>query len=270
MRFLKNFFSFLLPLVVVLGTFALYSAIDNIVNDYKKTINSDYSILIISNTPIDKKQIKKESSLTIKTIEVLKRDEIVIDLRTQLSKSSLKLLEKKLPFFYSIFLEEYPTKTQLKKLKIELKNIKNIKKVETFATDHNKVYSLLILTQKIVKIILIFVFIFSFLILSKQVKIWVLEHSRRIEIIQYHGGSIIYAILPIIKVTILSAIISSAIVIFLLTIMSNNLEVILTPEILNILPKVDYLLSDVFFIIILAFFISISSIIIVLFKHKTK
>jgi cell division transport system permease protein len=255
---------------VVLSTFALYSAIGNIVDEYKKTINNDYSILIISSIPVDQEKIKDVSNLDIQSVKVLKRDEIIIDLRTQLSKSSLKLLEKKLPFFYSIFLNEYPTTTQLKKFKIQLKQIKSIKKVETFATDHNKVYSLLILTQKIVQVILVFVFIFSFLILSKQIRIWKLEHTQKILIIQYHGGSILYAIAPMIKIAILSAIISSCIVIFGVMFLTSNLSMFLTPEILSILPKEDYISVNIPLIFILSFAISIFSIVAVLLKHKTK
>jgi len=270
MKFLKNLFAFLLPLIVVLSTFALHNSISNVVNEYKKTINNDYSILVISNTPIDKKQIKKVSSLDIKSINILKRDDIVADLRTQLSKSSLKLLEKKLPFFYSVFLDQYPTKTELKRLKSELKHISNVKKVETFATDHNKIYSLLILTQRIVQIILIFTLIFSFLMLSKQIKIWVLEHSKRIEIIQYHGGSITYALSPIIKITLLSSFVASIVVIFAIISVSSNLNFILTPEILSLVQNKTYITIDMSYVIILSFLISIASVGIVLIKHKTK
>ena len=58
MRFLKNLLSFMIPLIIVLSTFALHNAIGNIVDEYKKTINNDYSIMVIANTPIIKDNIK--------------------------------------------------------------------------------------------------------------------------------------------------------------------------------------------------------------------
>ncbi len=270
MKFLKNLLSFMIPLIIVLATFALHNAIGNIVDEYKKSINNDYSIMVIANTPIVKENIKTLAKIDVKNIQVLKREDIIINLKEKLSKNSLELLKQKLPYFYKIYLEQYPTTTQLDTIKKELNKISNIKKIETFASDHNKVYSLLILVEQIVQIFLLFIFIFTFLILSKQIKIWLFEHSQRISIIQYHGGSILYAAKPIIKITLLSAIISSAIVIALVISMSNNLSFFLTPEVLSILPNKDYIPVDFIFIIILSFIISTLSTISVLLKHKIK
>ncbi len=270
MRFLKNLLSFLIPLIIVLSTFALHNAISNIVDAYKKTISNDYSIMVIANTPISEGSIKTLANIDVKNIQILKREDIITNLKEQLSKNSLKLLNQKLPFFYKIYLEQYPTTTQLNIIKKELNKIPNIKKVETFASDHNKVYSLLILVEQIVQIMLIFIFIFTFLILSKQIKIWLFEHSQRISIIQYHGGSIIYSALPIIKIALLSAIIASTAVISLIITISNNLSIFLSPEVLSILPNKNSIPVDFILIIMLSFAISIISTISVLIKHRIK
>lgn len=270
MKFLKNFLAFMIPLIIVLLTFSLHNAIGNIVDGYKQTINDDYSILVIANTPIDEEKVKDLISIDIKQIEKLENNIIISNLKKQLSKNSLELLKQKLPLFYKIYLEQYPTTTQLNIIKKELKDIPNIKKIETFSSDHNKIYSLLLLVEQIIQLMLIFISIFTFFILSKQIKIWMFEHSTRISIIQYHGGSIFYSALPIIKITFLSSIVSSAIVILLIMLLSNNLSLFLTPEILGLLPSKDTIPVDFIFIIVLSFFISIVSTMSVLVKHKMK
>ncbi len=270
MKYLKTLFSFLLPLFIVLTTFTLYSTISNIVKDYKKNIINDYAIMIVTSTPMIKDNLNSIGSINITNIQTLKREDIIKNMESKLSNASLKLLEQKLPFFYKIYLDDYPTLSQLSTIKQDLKKIPNIKRIETFSSDHSKIYSLLVLTESVVSIIFIFIMIFAVLIFSKQITIWFFEHSKRISIIQYHGGSTMYSALPMVKLALLSSILASTLTIALSIAVKNNLPLLLSVEVLSVIPNINSITINYFQIILMSFIISTISVIGVLMKHKIK
>jgi len=100
MKYRKNILSFMLPLFIVLISFAMYSTIINIVDDYRKSIINDYAIVVVASTPINKASIISLANIKVKQIQTLKREDILKALKEKLSKKSLTFLSKKLPFFY--------------------------------------------------------------------------------------------------------------------------------------------------------------------------
>lgn len=268
MKYLKSLLSFVLPLFTVLISFSIYIILNDVTNNYEKKISNDYSIIIVSYTPFDKDSISSVGGVSIKSIETLNKDEIIKNFKNKLSPNSLSLLKKKLPFFYKIHLERYPTKTELDLGIPELKKVKNIKRVESFQKDHSTIYALLSLIQNIVVVIFFISLVFSFLIISKQIKIWFFEHAKRISIMQLHGASIIYSAKPMIKLAINSSFISIIVISALLVLFVNNTGAFIDKDLYEIV-KIDFNIPFVIFkITILSFSISILSILGVLFKHK--
>jgi cell division transport system permease protein len=104
--------------------------------------------------------------------------------------------------------------------------------------------------------------------LTKQISIWFFEHNKRITIIEYHGGTILYSAMPIIKIAILSSILSSIVTIIFAINIKNNLGVILSPEILNIISSINTININYFQVISLSLGISLISILGVLVKHS--
>ena len=268
MRLLKSFFSFTVPLVIMLTTFSIYLLVNKVVDNYKQTIINDYSIVVIANTPLT--TIDEIAGIEVKDIEILSREKIISGIKSELSDSSLNLLNSKLPYFYKIYLEEFPTTFKIEQIRKELNTISNIKRVETFANDHNKVYSLLILIQNIVVVLFLVVLILSIILLLKQVKIWFFEHSERITIIQLHGGSLLYSSKPILKIMTLSAVFSILLVSTLLFLTVDNISIIIQPEIINLIPKVFELEQEIVKIVILAFIIPLVTFFGLLIDHKLK
>jgi len=268
MKLLKSFLSFTFPLIIMLFIFSIYLLVDKVVDSYKNSIANDYAIVIITNTPFV--DIEQLADIQVKNIEQLSRTKIIEGVKKNLSSSSLDLLNKKLPYFYKIHLEEFPTTRKLEQIRKELTQMTNIKRVETFSTDHNQIYSLLILIQDIVFILFVVVLALSLLLLSKQIKIWFFEHGERISIIQLHGGSLLYSSKPIIKTIILSAIVSSATVITLLIVVVNNINLFVQPEIIFIMPKIIHLELEIFQIFILSFFIPFITFFGLLVQYKSK
>lgn len=268
MKLLRSFLSFTFPLIIMLFIFSIYLLVDKVVDSYKNSIANDYAIVIITNTPFV--DIEQLADIQVKNIEQLSRTKIIEGVKKNLSSSSLDLLNKKLPYFYKIHLEEFPTTRKLEQIRKELKQMTNIKRVETFSTDHNQIYSLLILIQDIVFILFVVVLALSLLLLSKQIKIWFFEHAERISIIQLHGGSLLYSSKPIIKTIILSAIVSSVTVIALLIVVVNNISLFVQPEILSIMPKTIHLELEIFQIFLLSFFIPLITFFGLLVQYKSK
>ncbi|MEA3513223.1 MAG: cell division protein FtsX [Campylobacterota bacterium] len=268
MKLLKSFFSFSLPLSIMLLVFAAYLLVDKVVYGYKNSIINDYSIVVISNTPLV--TIDKLADVKVKEVLPLSREKIIKGVKENLSESSVDLLNKKLPYFYKIYLEEFPTTLKLEQIRKELTTISSIKKVETFSTDHNKIYTLLILIQNVTLLLFSVVLILSFLLLSKQIKIWFFEHGDRISIIQLHGGSLLYASKPIIKIILLSAFISSLFVYTMLYLVVDNISYIIQPEIISIIPNTIQLDFEILKITLLAFIIPFVTFFGLLIQYKLK
>ena len=236
MKLLKSFFSFTFPLIVMLFMFSIYLIVTKVVDNYKENIINDYAIVVISNTPLSK--IDSLAGIEVKDIEPLSRKKIISSVNQNLSDTSIDLLERKLPYFNKIYLEEFPTSAKLKQIRKELSKVSNIKKIETFSNDHNKLYSLLILVQNITFTLFSSVLLLSILLLSKQITIWFFEHNERISIIQLHGGSLLYSSKPIIKIILGSAFISSLLTCIMLFIVMSNIHMLIEPELMVLIPTV--------------------------------
>jgi len=268
MKLLKSFSSFVIPLLVMLVTFSVYLLVTKIVTNYKQSIVNDYSIIVISKTPL--KPIKKIASIKVKKIKAISRDKIIGEVKDKLSQSAIDLLNNSLPFFYEVYLDDFPTKIKLDEINKELLSIKNVKKVETFSTDHNKVYSLLMLTKNIVMTLFIVVLISSFFLLMQQIKIWFFEHSERISILQLHGASMFYSTKPILTVMISSTIIALMLVSGLMFIIINNISLVIQPEIISLIPSFGDLTFEFTLVSILAFIIPLLAFSGLLLKHRIK
>ena len=66
---LKRFLSFSLPLIIMLFSFAIYVSISKMIDKYETTINSDYSIVIVTATPITEDDIDTLSSVDLKELK---------------------------------------------------------------------------------------------------------------------------------------------------------------------------------------------------------
>ena len=268
MKLLKSFFSFTFTLVIMLFMFSIYLLVTKVVNNYKENITNDYAIVVIANTQLLK--IDSLANIKVKDIEALSRQKIIQSVQDNLSDTSVELLQKKLPYFYKIHLEEFPTSLKLEKIRRDLMSISSIRKIETFSNDHNKLYSLLVLVQNIIFILFAAVLILSILLLSMQIKIWFFEHNERITIIQLHGGSLLYSSIPIIKVILISAFISAILSSIILYGIMSNISLIVEPEIMTLIPSVFSMKMEIFQIFLLSVIIPLITFFGLLIKYKLK
>lgn len=73
MKFLKNTFAFVVPLTAMLLSFIIYLFSSNILNNYKIKIANDYSIVVITNTPIIKEDITELGGIKVEKIITLEK-----------------------------------------------------------------------------------------------------------------------------------------------------------------------------------------------------
>ena len=270
MKFLKNTFAFIIPLTAMLISFIIYIFSSNILENYKKTIANDYSIVVITNTPLIKEDITQLADIRVEKIITLKNDEIINNIKSNLSTTSIDLLRKKLPHFYKIKLEVFPTTSELDTIKNQLYQNKNIRKVEIFSKKHNSIYLLLLLLSQISLILFSIITIFAVIIISKQIRIWFYEHHEKITILKLHGASILYSSSTILKYAIFSSLISFGIVSGIFIYLIDNIGVLLPNDLENIVIVSLTVENSLIKVFLLSFGISIITIIGVLLKYKMK
>ena len=257
MKFLKNLFAFLIPLLSMLITFSIFLLIDNVVDNYKSKISRDYSIIIVTNTPLEKDAIKELGGIKVERIQNLPNDKIITTIQSNLSESSIELLKQKLPNFYQIYLEIFPTTSELDSIKKTLLQNKNVKKVEVFYKNHNQIYLLLLLLNSVSFILFFIITIFAIIIIAKQIKLWFHEHNVKIAILRLHGASILYSASSILNYALLSSLLSFIISALFLFYVSNNMTVLFPLELHDIIDIKINLILELSKIFLLSFCISI-------------
>lgn len=267
---LKRFFSFSLPLIIMLFSFAIYISISKMIVQYETTINNDYSIVVVTTIPMTQDILEDGVSFKIKEMKPLSRDQILADLKNDVTDGSFALLQAKLPYFYTISLKEFPTTSALEKIKKQLLRINNMKSVETFSKDHDNVYSLFLFIKSLSITMFVFMIIFNLFIISNQINLWFYEHSERLHIINLHGGSLLYGAKPILKLALISAILSGLIVIGSVYALQLNIDFIFSPEVAKLITQsnIVYTPIEAIEVVSLSLLISFVTVFGVLVKHR--
>jgi cell division transport system permease protein len=268
MRLIKDIFSFLIPLLVMVITFVIFVMLNRVVDNYQTQINKDYMIMVVSDKKLEGKFFKEFKTAKIIKVEVINKNKILKKVRNTLSNDSLKELKQKLPNFYKLYLDKYPDTFVLKNIKKELLRNQNILKVETFAKNHKQVYSMLLLLQKVLGIFTIIVIVISVLVIMKQITLWLLRHQETMKIMELFGSSLLFRTGGLFKVTTISMVLTYIITVSLLYYFKSNIGLYFDIEVFAFLDfKVDFLFDSIkiFGVTFLLAFIPVGS---VIFTHK--
>lgn len=265
MKHLKPLIAFILPLIMVLSSFSIYLLVNKLVNNYKNGVAKDYSIIVIANEPIF--DINKLSSISFQKIEKIDRETIIDDVKEGLSELSYKMLNENLPYFYQVHLTDFPTNDELKDIKSTLTNLEEIREIEVFESEHTNLYSLLVLTKEIAIVLFIIVLASSFLMLLQQIRIWFFEYSEKISTLQLLGASLYYSTKSLVKIILISILISLIAVFSLMFLIIVNFSVS-QPELLTIMPTVSDMYFESTLILILAVLIPTIAFSALILKHR--
>ncbi|KAA6224711.1 MULTISPECIES: ABC transporter permease [unclassified Campylobacter] len=207
MKSLRTHLALILPLLFMMFAFEFVFITNATIKHYENIVNKDYNIIVTSTIALDEKNIKSKVSSFI-SMSLLDPKDLIDRLKKDVSEKNLKLLRSSLPKFYSLKLDYLPTQSELENIEKQLLSINGINKVETFAKTHNKIYSLLVLIEMILWSFLFIIILLSFVLFLKQMRIWLYEHTQRVEIMCLFGAPFWFRSFMLYKIVFLDCLIA--------------------------------------------------------------
>lgn len=267
MRAFKNHLSLILPLFIMMFCFEILNITTKSIRHYEEMLSKDYNIIIVSKGVLNPNEIKEKIPF-FDSLEPLNPGAILARLKDDISKKNLAVLKASLPKFYTLKLNKLLGIVELRNVKTKLLDFKRIQKVETFAKAHDKIYKLLRLIRLVLYFFLGTTIVLSFILFLKQMKIWLYEHTDRLEIMCLFGAPFWFRAVMLYKVILIDCVVAFllALIIFSrfydLAFIQNYLQ-----DLSINLPQISYLhnLVMIFFAILLICFLCVNA---VMFKVR--
>jgi len=219
MKYLKSHIFLIFALVSILFSIETYFLFNKIVSKYEEKIAKNYTIIVVSKTPI--KEIKFENISKITPIDIKSSLE---NIKKQLKNFDINKIKSKLPHFYKIHFKRFPTPSELNSLERTLLKNPNIKRIESFRQNQNQVYNLLLITKLIATIFMVIILFISFLLIIKQLEVWKFEHSDRMYIMELFGAPFWFRSAILLKLAVVDSILSIGIIFVIIEyILSSNM-----------------------------------------------
>ncbi|MBN2965243.1 hypothetical protein JWV37_10660 [Sulfurospirillum sp. T05] len=187
MKSLKNHFSVIFPLIVLLFSFQFTRGLEVIVAEYETRITNEYSIIVVASKALEEADIAR-SVPSLKAMEEVSPSVILDRLKGDISTQNLSLLQLSLPKFYNLKLSSFPSAKALSKIKSDLERMDFISRVETFAKTYDTIYRILVIAKSMAYVFMGLIGVISLLLMLKQMRIWVLEHKERMDIMTLFGA----------------------------------------------------------------------------------
>lgn len=187
MKSLKTHLSVIFPLFVLLFSLQFTITVNRVFQDYSQKLINEYTIVIAAQKEIDEAVLKSRVK-GIKSIEQISSKSVLDRLKGNISSKNISLLKIALPKFYSIKLDYFPSFEQIESVKKQLLQNNLITKVETFSKTYTKIYRMLEMLKGFSYVFAAFILIVSLLLMSKQMRIWLLEHKERMAIMTLFGA----------------------------------------------------------------------------------
>ena len=236
MKSIKNHLSLIVALVSILFSIQIFVIVDRSIDAYKQNLANNYSIVIVSKKRLVDTDLLAVDSI-IKNIEVISPDSVIKRLNTKIDKKNMDLLKLTLPKFYKLHLKKYPDPHEIQTLRLNLSKNKNITKIEDFSHNHDSTYKLLLLFKNVVMVFAIVISIVTMLLILKELKIWQFKHNERMSIMGLFGAPTWLRSAVLYRLSLVDAIISSAIIFIIFTYIASSSWV--TKEFENINIQVE-------------------------------
>ncbi|WP_331774043.1 FtsX-like permease family protein [Sulfurospirillum sp. 1612] len=233
MKSLKNHISVILSLFVLLLSVESSIVIDKIIKGQDKKMLSSYSIVVVSNKTLQLDDIQKQVS-EVASISTISSEKILDKLKNDMTADNLALLKIALPHFYSLKLNVLPTKDRLERIKKVLLSSKSISKVEVFSKTYENIFQVLRILQLITYAFSGIIILISILLLFKQIRIWILEHEEKMQIMSYFGATFWMKSAFLYKLVLIDSLISSVFVVGCFELLQRSTTVRLQLSMLDI------------------------------------
>lgn len=267
MKSLKNHFSVIFPLIVLLFSFQATRGLEKIVADYEERIVNEYSIVVVSLEPLSEAQISRVVPSFSRMEEV--SPQVILDrLKGDISTQNLSLLQMALPKFYNLKLNAFPSNAQLVKIKSSLEGIGSVSRVETFAKTFDKIYRLLNIAKGIAYLLTGLIIVISLLLMLKQMRIWVLEHKERMDIMTLFGAPFWMKSAVLYRLAIVDSFIATAVVVALFYAIPSLPEVAMVAKELDVIVPVIEPLREGGVLLMLSLFFALVSVSLVMVRVK--
>ena len=212
MRSFKSHISVIFPLVILLFAIEFSLMLGKFVSDYEFKMTSDYNIIIVSEIELNENMLIPIIP-TFASLTTLDANLILNRLKNDISAKNISVLKSILPKFYSLKLTNFPSKDAMVNIKANLSKIQGVKRVETFSKTHDQVYNMLILSKNIAEYFAILVGLLGLVLVFKQMRIWLYEHKRRVEIMTLFGAPYWLKSAMLYKLSIIDSIIATTLVV---------------------------------------------------------
>lgn len=202
---------FIIPLMTILLGIEFYLVFDRTTDTYEKGLKEGYSMLVVTEKPIDTDEFKTLST-HIGEIEKLERDAIVSQISKGVNQQNQQKILKSLPHFYNVHLDTFVSTGELSKIKEDLESNQWIKKVETFGSSYQSNYRLFSFIKFTLKVFIAFMTVVSLFLIMKQMEIWKYAHKERMQIMEIFGAPLMLRSGVLFKIAIVDAIVATLIV----------------------------------------------------------
>lgn len=269
MKSIRTHLSVILPLVFLLFSVQFMFFLQNILKDYSQIMRNDFNIIIVS-----KKDLSGEADIrnikSISSIEPIDSNESFKKFEGKISKQTFEKLQSSMPKFYRVKLEFFPNSKELMEIAEKIRVVDGVSKVEIFSKTHNSIYKNFLLLNNIVLVFVFLVTVLSVFLVFKQIKIWLFEHQKRIEIMELFGASLFFKSSILFKLAIIDSIISVFIVIaFYISLPHFSLFNNLLNE-LSLNTNPISIKNDIWILFAIAFLITLFAVLIVTLFSKDK
>jgi cell division transport system permease protein len=241
--------------------------VDRGVKVYESKLADKYSIVVVSKLAIDSKDIKDKIPF-ISTIEEIKKDSYIEELKGDMSKADLVYLKASLPKFYSIKLIKLPKNDELKIIANKIKSYGKVQKVETFKKTFNKFHQFLKLSKSASYVFTVFIFFISFLLILKQMEIWTLQHQNRMYVMGLFGAPYWMKSASLYKSVVIDALVSALLVGLVFYLIPGFADLSRIKKDLGIDLDNFNFLSDTLRLIVFSLLISIISVTVTILRQK--
>ena len=206
MKFIKQHLSLIFPLVAILLGLEFFIVFDRTTNSYEESLSNNYSIMVVAKEEMSIDDFKAWDSHILGVRELKKPKAL-----ESMPHDTASHVEKKLPNFYEIKLDNLLGLKALEKVKQNLSKSKVIKRIETFKSSYKSQYELFTFIKFSFGTFILFMTIIGFFLIIKQMEVWNFLHAQRMKVMEIFGASLFLRSKILINMAVIDAILSAII-----------------------------------------------------------
>jgi len=267
MKSIKSHISLLLPLLTILFGLQFVLSFDRVVSFFENRLAQQYTMIIAAKVELDTQEVAKSIKFVDK-LEPVSKESIISRFSQNLPQDLVKNIEKDLPFFYTVKLDHFLGSNELDSVIKDLLKNSDIVNVESFKANHNQSYELLKLVQFAFELFVGVLTLVSFLLVYKQIVVWELEHSERMQIMALFGAPLMLRSGVLFKLGFIDAILAAIMISTLFYFAKDMQSVLGALMILDIDAQLLFMPSDFFLLLGFAFATVFLAVSLVIFNSK--